>query len=185
MKATDLLRDDHQLIERMLAALAMATVQLEQGDSVRPGFFLGVVEFFEGFVHGLHYRREEGVLFAAMERAGAPRTAGPIGVAIREHGASRVATRTMRSAAERWQGGDESTRHDLADEARRYVSLLKQHIAREDQLLFPMAEDMIPESDHFQLLDGLMQLETGDRGKDFFGALVAALEGEAGQEGNQ
>lgn len=180
MKATDLLRDDHQLIERMLAALAMATVQLEQGAPVRPGFFLGVVEFFEGFVHGVHYRREEGVFFPAMERAGAPRTAGPLAVAIREHEKSRGTARGMRSAAERWDEGDESARQQLAEEARRTVALLKQHIAREDQLLFPMAEDMIPERDHFQLLDGLMQLETGGRGQDFFGALVAALEEEVG-----
>jgi hemerythrin-like domain-containing protein len=180
MRATDLLRDDHQLIERALAALAMATVQLEQGDAVRPGLFLGVVEFLGGFIHGMHYRRDEGVFFAAMERAGAPRTTGPLGVAIREHETSRVAARAIRTAAERWERGDETARKDLADEARRYVSLLKQHIAREDQLIFPMAEDMIPEEDHFQLLDDLVQLEADGRDKEFFGALVAALEEEVG-----
>jgi len=84
----------------------------------------------------------------------------------------------MRAAAERWEGGDESARQVLADEARRYVSLLKQHIAREDQLIFPMAEDMIPEGDHFQVLDDIMQLEADGRGQEFFGALVAALEEE-------
>jgi hemerythrin-like domain-containing protein len=181
MKATDLLRDDHRLIERTLAALAMATVQLEQSAPVRPGFFLGVVEFFEGFVHGVHYRREEGVFFPAMERAGAPRTAGPLAVAIREHEESRGIARAMRSAAERWGAGDESARQQLAEDARRYVSLLKQHIAREDQLLFPMAEDMIPGEDHFQLVDDLTQPATDSGGgQDFFVALVAALEKEVG-----
>ena len=180
MKALDLLRDDHQLIERALAALAMATVQLERGEAVRPGLFLGVVEFLEGFVHRLHYRREEGVLFPAMERAGAARGAGPLGAAIREHEVSRITTRAMRAQADRWKGGDDAAREDVANEARRYVSLLKQHIAREDQLIFPMAEDMIPEEDHFQLLDDLVQLEGDGRGKEFFGALVAALEEEVG-----
>ena len=157
---------------------------VENGAPFGPGErTLGVVEFFEGFVHGLHYRREEGILFAAMEQAGAPRTAGPIGAAIREHEASRVAARTMRAAAERWEAGDASACDDLAGEARRYVSLLKQHIAREDQLLFPMAEDMIPREDHFQLVDDLTQLATDSGGgQDFFVALVAALEAEAGQE---
>jgi hemerythrin-like domain-containing protein len=180
MEATDLLKQDHQFIERALAALATGTVQLEQGSPVRPGFFLGVVEFLEGFVHTLHYRREEDVLYAAMERAGASRTTGPIGSAIREHEASRSAARAVRSAVERWEGGDESAQRDLAEEARRYVSLLKQHIAREDQLLFPMAEDMIPKEHHFQLLDDLAQLDVDGRGQEFFGALVAALEEEVG-----
>jgi hemerythrin-like domain-containing protein len=56
--------------------------------------------------------------------------------------------------------------------------VLKQHIAREDQLLFPMAQDMIPAEDHFQLLDDLVQPDTTDRGQEFFEALVAALEEE-------
>lgn len=180
MEATDLLKEDHQLIERALAALAAATVQLDRHEPVRPGFFLGVVEFLEGFVHTMHYRREEGVLFAALERVGVPRSAGPVGAAIREHEVCRTAARSIRSAAERWQGGDESARQDLAEEARRFVSLLKQHISREDQLLFPMAEDLIRAEDHFQLLDDLSQLEAEGRGQEFFGALVAALEEEVG-----
>ena len=178
MKAIDLLKDDHQIIERALATLAAATVQLEGENAVRPGLFLSVVEFLEGFVHGIHFRREEGVLYAAMERAGAPRTAGPVGAAIREHETSRVAARSIRSAAERWEAGEESARQELADEARRYVSLLKQHLAREDQLLFPMADDMIPEADHFQLLDDLSQMDVNGRGQEFFEALAAALEEE-------
>jgi len=183
MKATDLLKEDHQLVERALAALATAIVQLEQGAAVRPGFFLGIVEFLEGFVHSLHYRREEGVLFAAMERAGAPRTAGPLAVAIREHEEGRAATRAMRSAAERWQGGDEAARQELAEEARRYVSVVRQHIAREDQLIFPMAKDMIRREDHFQLLEDLEQSERDGgaaMGREFYQALVAALEEEVG-----
>jgi hemerythrin-like domain-containing protein len=178
MKATDLLQDDHHLIERALATLATATTQLERGAPCRPGFFLGVVEFLEGFVHALHYQREENVLFVAMERRGASRTAGPLALAIREHQTSRAAARTIRMAAERWEGGDESARDDLANECRQLVSVLKQHIAREDQLLFPMAQDMIPAEDHFQLLDDLVQPDTTDRGQEFFEALVAALEEE-------
>lgn len=180
MKATELLKEDHQLIERALAALATATLQLDRSEPVRAGFFLGMVEFLEGFVHALHYRREEGVLFAAMERAGAPRTAGPLGAVIREHEVSRATTRAIRAAAERWEASDDSAREDVANEARKYVSLLKQHIAREDQLIFPMAEDMIPEGDHFQVLDDIMQLQSDGRGQEFFGALVAALEEEVG-----
>ena len=180
MKATDLLKDEHRLIERALAALATANAQLEQGDPVRPGLFLGMVEFLEGFVHSFHYRREEGVLFTAMERAGATRTTGPLGAAMLEHETSRTSARAIRSCAERWEAGDDSARDDLADETRRLVSMLKQHIAREDQLIFPMAEDMIPQRDHFQLLDDLMQLEPEGQGQEFFEALVAALEGELG-----
>ena len=183
MKATDFLMDDHRLIERALAALATATVQLEQEVAVRPGFFVGVVEFLDGFVHSQHFRREEGLFFSAMERAGAPRTAGPVAVAIREHEESRTATRVMRSAAERWEAGDKAARQDLAEDARRYVSLVKQHIAREDQLIFPMAEDMVSQEDDTQMFESFDQpgVDGGaGMGQEFYRALVAALEEEVG-----
>jgi hemerythrin-like domain-containing protein len=49
MEATDILMSEHRVIERVLAALETAVQRLEQGQEVRPGFFLDAADFIKGF----------------------------------------------------------------------------------------------------------------------------------------
>ena len=85
MQATSVLMDEHRIIERMLGDLELASERLASGAPIRPGFFLDAAEFVKGFADGCHHRKEEGVLFPAMELAGVAREGGPIGVMLAEH----------------------------------------------------------------------------------------------------
>jgi hemerythrin-like domain-containing protein len=49
VKATDILIEEHTVIERVLDALESAVQSLEEGASVEPDFFVGVTDFVKGF----------------------------------------------------------------------------------------------------------------------------------------
>jgi hemerythrin-like domain-containing protein len=132
--------DEHRVIERAIAALEAGARRLDSSRSLRAGFFVDAADFIKEFADGAHHRKEEGLLFPAMEAAGVPREGGPIGVMLAEHEEGRRLTHGMRAAAERLAAGDEAARGEVARNALGYVQLLRQHIAKEDGVLFPMAD---------------------------------------------
>jgi hemerythrin-like domain-containing protein len=182
MKATEILMGEHRVIERVIASLETASGDLAQGRPVRAEFFLNASDFIKGFADGCHHRKEEGVLFTAMEAAGMPSQVGPIAVMLSEHEQGRAYTRGMRRAAEQLRAGDESARADVVRNARGYAALLRQHIAKEDGVLFPMADQVIPVAAQEQVAEDFERVEheeTGEGIHEKYLALAQALEREA------
>jgi len=183
MEATDILSSEHRVIERVLTSLETAAVRLEGGEPFRPGFFIQAADFIRGFADGCHHKKEEGVLFISMREWGVPQVAGPIGMMLAEHEQGRVYTRAMRSAAERLEGGDSSSQAELVSAAHSYVSLLREHIYKEDNILFPLAQRVIPLSEQSKVLEDFEHVEHEDTGEgvhEKFLAIAEALTREAG-----
>ena len=183
MKATDILMSEHRVIERVIAALGTAADRLEAGEPVRAGFFLDAADFIKGFADGYHHRKEEGVLFTTMEEYGIPVQGGPIGMMLYEHEQGRMFTRGMREAAQQLERGDETAVPALVRSARGYAMLLRQHIMKEDRVLFPMANQVIPTVEQDLVYAGFENVEheeTGEGMHEKYLALAAALEREIG-----
>jgi len=181
MKATDVLKEEHRVIERMLKSLEAGASRLEAGLPVRPGFFLEAAAFFKGFADGCHHKKEEDVLFVSMEAHGIPLDGGPIGMMLSDHEMGRAYIRSLRENALRWQEGDESSRLTVVHNARDYAALLRQHIAKEDNILFPLADRVIPLPQQDQIWVGFEQVEheeTGEGIHEKYLALAETLEKE-------
>lgn len=182
MEATETLMQEHRVIERVLAALNQASGALESGKDVRPGFFGDAADFISGFADGCHHKKEEGVLFKSLIDHGMPAYGGPIAVMLAEHEQGRAYTRGMRAAAAALAAGDQSAKAKLLANARGYTALLAQHIAKEDQVLFPMADRVIPPADQPAVTDGFEHVEheeTGEGIHEKYLALAQSLEAEA------
>lgn len=182
MEATDILSSEHRVIERVVSALEAAAAALESGRDVRASFFTDAADFISGFADGCHHKKEEGVLFLAMQAHGMPVQGGPIGVMLAEHEQGRIYTRAMRAAAEKLEQGDLNARASVIQNARAYASLLRAHIIKEDQILFPMAGRVIPASQHAQVtldFERVEHEETGAGIHEKYLALAERLEQEA------
>jgi hemerythrin-like domain-containing protein len=181
MQATEILMQEHRVIEQVLNTLESAAQAAAGGVPVRPSFFIDAASFIRGFADGCHHHKEEGVLFKTMEAHGMPVQGGPVAVMLHEHEMGRQFTRGMRAAAEKWQGGDESARAEVVENASAYVALLRQHIQKEDQILFPMADRVIPVGEHPAVLTGFEHVEheeTGEGVHEKYLALADALRKE-------
>lgn len=165
MKATEILMEEHRVIERVLTALEKTAKAAGSVQEIRPGFFLNAADFIKGFADGCHHRKEEGVLFKEIVAAGIPEHGGPVGVMLAEHEQGRVFTRGMRQAAERWQAGDLSARDSVVQNALGYVSLLRNHIYKEDNILFPLADRIIPKDKQDSLTLAFDQVEHEETGE--------------------
>jgi len=181
MKATEILMGEHRVIERVISALEKGAERLQAGLKIRAGFFIDAAEFIKGFADGCHHQKEEGVLFKTMEAHGIPKQDGPIGVMLFEHEQGRKFTSGLRDAALKLENGDESAVSAIISNAQEYATLLRQHIHKEDNILFPIAERVIPELEKEKVLEDFKHIEheeTGAGVHEKYLALAEKLENE-------
>jgi len=148
-KATALLSDEHRVIERVLAAVERLT-QKPAGEAIEP--WKKALDFIRHFADQCHHFKEEKVLFPALEEHGIPNEGGPIGTMLQEHEEGRSYVRAMFDALGKIETGDQSAQAALFENARQYLRLLREHIQKEDDILFRMADEVISEDEQRQLL---------------------------------
>lgn len=137
------LNDEHRLIERVISALLSYASRVDHGaDPADLGRF---VDLISGFADARHHGKEEDILFEAMIAAGFPRDAGPIGMMLFEHEQGRGFVAALRDVAGRAGAWTAEDRGLLKDAAEGYAELLRQHIAKEDMVLYPMARRALPQ----------------------------------------
>lgn len=182
MKATQILMEEHRVVERVISAMEIAVQRLERGEELRPAFFINAALFIKNFADGCHHHKEEDILFVAMNAAGMPSDNGPLAVMLAEHAQRRAFTAAMKTAAESWEKGDPRTKPVVAHNARGYVNLLRYHIQKEDKILFPMAEKAIPTQQQDQVdadFEEAGEKESTTGVQDKFRALADVLEKES------
>jgi hemerythrin-like domain-containing protein len=145
MQAIDILMREHRVIEKVLNALESAADRLEAGEDLPMDFFLKAADFIRSYADGTHHQKEEGILFTALEGHGLPKDAEPVSVFMDEHVEGRRLTKGMVACAERNNAGDAGAKSELTQHARDYVALLREHIQKEDNVLFPMADSVLAE----------------------------------------
>ena len=183
MSATDELRTDHRAIERMLGVLEAAAHRLEQGERVRPEVFRQGVDFVRNFADRCHHAKEEENLFPRMEARGVPRQGGPLGVMLFEHDQGRAYVGAIAGAIDASEADGRSAALTIAENARGYVDLLRGHIAKEDNVLFPMADRVLSPADQTELEQRFEQIETERMGPgvhERYHRLLDELEREMG-----
>ena len=178
MKATEILMAEHRIIEGVLDALDEGAKRLDTGAHVPNDFFLGAAEFIRGFADDCHHRKEEGVLFKALVRHGFPEHEGPVGMMLAEHAEGRRLTQELLAAALRLQEGDPGAAATIARNARAYAALMRQHIQKEDRVLYVMAEQAIPPDEQDGMAVEFERVEREEAGRgvhEKFMALAAYL----------
>lgn len=179
VKPTDQLMDEHTTIKTMTSILQAVAARLESGHDVDAGHMESMVEFIRLFADRYHHGKEEDLLFAAMEDAGIPREGGPIAVMLQEHDVGRGYVRGMSDAIAAYKAADKRAARDIASNARAYAELLTDHIAKENEILYPMANAHIPPATQHALLErfeGVEEDKIGSGRADGFRELVSHLE---------
>jgi hemerythrin-like domain-containing protein len=160
MKAIQDLRMEHDAVRLTLKVLERIAQKVEQqGTLDEPQHMEELLEFFTVFVDRCHHGKEEELLFPAMEQSGIGRDRGPIGVMLREHELGRECVRKMKAAFSGNKAGESQSVQDFVRSARDYISLLNQHIEKENNVLFPMAERQLSEATLAEMSKGFDRIE--------------------------
>jgi hemerythrin-like domain-containing protein len=144
MKPTDELKNEHAAIKTLLEILAKMSGRLDSGREIEPADLEGAVEFIRVFADKCHHAKEEDILFPAMIAAGLAKDGGPIAVMLDEHAQGREFVKKFGEGVAKYKAGDKASAAQISRNARGYASLLGRHIEKEDFILYPMADTIVP-----------------------------------------
>ncbi len=136
--STTSLRRDHDLITKVTRAMESTIQLLQDGKKIPEFILLPVVDFTKNFTDVCHHTKEEKSLFPALADAGMPTSMGPIPVMLADHVRTREIGHNMEKSALKYlESGDSS---DLIHDMKQYVEHVTEHLWKENNRLFAMAE---------------------------------------------
>jgi len=146
--ASEVLVNEHEAILFGLEILdQMADMAYEQ-KGIEVDDINKMAEFFRVYADKCHHGKEEGLLFPAMEKAGIPNEGGPIGAMLYEHNKGRQFIAGMVNSV----SDGTLDRNKFIQAASGYIDLLRAHINKENSILFPLGNRMIPGNGQQELL---------------------------------
>lgn len=144
MTPIEVLVEEHEKIVRVLDALDGWADGLDGSDEGERPVLRKFMTCIREFVDPIHHGKEEDILFALMVEHGFPKQQGPIAVMLHEHDLARRLIATMHGLAEREAPWSEAERAEAKRAAGSYTELMRQHIDKENGILYPMADARLP-----------------------------------------
>lgn len=165
MKATDILYEEHRIIMKVLECLQKIVTEAEENLKLDEESANAAIDFFRNFADGCHHSKEEERLFVVVEEHGIPREGGPIGVMLMEHDDGRRFITEMARVVDNAAQSDRDAIQKFAENACDLMALLRLHIDKEDQVLFPMAGQVLNDEIAEALLADFKKIESDAGGK--------------------
>ncbi|SMO77230.1 Hemerythrin-like domain-containing protein [Saccharicrinis carchari] len=142
---TQILSDEHQYILKVISAALNECELIENGKEVDTVFFEKTIDFIKNYADKFHHAKEEDILFKAMLENVDGLHCNPIPVMLHEHQEGREYLQGMEA------GLANKNNTSLIENTRAYGYLLQQHIYKEDNVLYPMAEQALSEEQKEQV----------------------------------
>lgn len=164
MKPTETLMHEHQIILLGIGAAEREASHIAATGQIHADRIEQMLDLFPNFADRCHHAKEEKLLFVRMGERGMPAQGGPVAVMLQEHEMGR---RFLRAAAEALPGaraGDAAAIAQVRDALGGYARLLRAHIGKEDNILFPMADRLFGEDDQRELEEAFDRVEAEEIG---------------------
>jgi len=135
-RAIQKLKNEHEIIlsavshlNRLLSLIKERALQKEIAD---------LLELFKEYIDLCHNRKEEAVLFSELANSGVSKDDSPIGVLTEEHQREKKLLIQMTESFV-----NQNDYASFTANAKEYMELIKIHILRENNILFPIAENIL------------------------------------------
>jgi hemerythrin-like domain-containing protein len=165
MTPTKTLKHEHHVILMVLKAIEREADFMDEQKAVHADKLRQMVEFSRGFTDDCHHAKEEQHLFPKMVERGVEQEQGPIGVMLHEHELGRGFVRQIDETVGPAAQGYAQAFEELKGALRSYITLLRQHIDKENKMLFPLADSVLTADDQEQLREAFERVEAEEIGE--------------------
>jgi hemerythrin-like domain-containing protein len=158
-RATQILEEEHHLIQQIVGAMAALADQVSMGETVEREMLVSVAEFMQIFVGKCHHEKEERYLFPLLAKKGVPVAGCPIGALTHEHESAAKLTADLGAAVEAYLKDPQAMKLFLTTTLRGIVQLYPSHIWKENYLLFPMTDKLLDDREQQELVEQFERVE--------------------------
>ncbi len=176
MDVTKKLMQEHQLFLRYIALIGRMANTWEPGvnDAQHFSALRQIVDFIKTYADRYHHAKEEDILFRHLEEPGVLTHCNPIPVMLFDHEEGRALTAGLLQAIEA------QNRDNALAYAQDWGEHLTGHIYKEDNVLYPMAEEGLPDFEKSVILQEYQTAEEAQKAglEAFYEKLLADLENQ-------
>ncbi len=172
--ATQNLENDHVHILRLIEVMERIT----ESKNPNAEHLDLIVKIIREFADGLHHAKEEQLLFPLMVQKGFSNETGPVAVMLHDHVEGRNFVKVLADNISRYKQGESSALKAIYTNMQGYADLLKNHIAKENNVLFRMADKVFSTAEQESLLLDFTKVENKQEngyGKDDYVAMIENL----------
>ena len=178
-KPTKMLMEEHQNILKVIGALVKECDAIEAGAEVDKDFFEKSIDFIRNYADKFHHAKEEDILFVELCKDTIEMRCDPTQQMLHEHDMGRNFVKAME------EGVQENDKEKVLQNARGYAHLLQDHIYKEDNILYPMADEALSQQMQESMLEKFKEAERekfGDGVKEKYLSLAKELEKRAKED---
>ncbi|OGY43132.1 MAG: hypothetical protein A3J62_03465 [Candidatus Buchananbacteria bacterium RIFCSPHIGHO2_02_FULL_38_8] len=136
-KPTKILSDEHQNILKIINTLTKECTNLKSGKQLDKDFFTTAIDFIRNYADKFHHAKEEDILFVELSKDTVKMICNPTQQMLYEHDLGRNFVKGMEESLR------DNNKDSLIQNTLGYTQLLQDHIYKEDNILYPMAEQAL------------------------------------------
>lgn len=176
-RPTKILSDEHQNILKVIDALLRECDAIDSGKELDKAFFEKAIDFIRNYADKFHHAKEEDILFKELCKDDVQMRCNPVEQMLYEHDTGRKFVKGMEEAVKN------NDKEKAVENARNYAHLIQEHIYKEDNILYPMADQALDEDVQKTIVRRFMEVEKKlDKNKERLLSIMKELENSDSDE---
>jgi len=139
MTPTENLKSEHNDILELLKIMSKIAESIKSNDVFYPNDVEEIIDFLKHFIEKSHHGKEE-VFYTELISTGVPKENESLSIMKYEHVLIRNYLKDINSCVENCKIGNSFSGVFLADSLTNYVVLMTNHIKKEEEIIYPLAE---------------------------------------------
>jgi len=142
MTPTENLINEHKKINELLDIMSKIALKIKSKDVFYPNDVEEVVKYLINIIENSHHGKEDDVFYPELISSGIPKETAPLSIINYEHIISVNYLKDISSCVVNCKIGNDFSGELLADSLTNYVIAIKNHIQREEEIVFPIANEV-------------------------------------------
>lgn len=158
MTAIQNLENDHIYILRLTDVME----KIAQKDTPDIAELETIVYLIKNYADGFHHAKEENLLFPLMAEKGFSTEQGPVAVMLYEHEQGRNFVKGITNGIAQYKENIDGSLAIIVSNIRGYIALLRNHIYKENNILFRMADKALSHEEQELLIKEFGKVESSN-----------------------
>lgn len=148
---TSILSEEHKSILTLLDIVDSKISS--KWTEIEKDFLQKVLYFIKNYADNFHHAKEEDIFFVELNKASENMHCNPIPQMLHEHDLGRLYVKNI----EEWI--EEDSKEKIIENIINYSQLLREHIYKEDNILYPMANNALSEESQKEILTTFSEID--------------------------
>ena len=150
---SEILSNEHKNILKFISILENKCFEQKNENKIDIDFFKNAVDFIKNYADGFHHAKEEKIYFIEICEHEASMHCNPVEQMLYEHDTGRNLVKGIIAGIEK------NDKNYVIENTINYCNLLKDHIFKEDNILYPMADNILTAQVQEEMLEKFAKVE--------------------------